>query len=89
MLNGCWCLSLYEFPEMLCFGLNRVGRIRDTALALLFDDFTMIGVAARIADRGWIGSDEIVSWKDGLAGGLGIRLCQHCLDYWSDREGRR
>ena len=85
MLNGCWCPSFYEFPETLCFDLNSVGGIRDTALALLFDDCPMIGVAARIDSRRWVGSDEIMSWKDGLAGGLGIRPCRYCLNSWCDR----
>ena len=89
MLNGCWRPSLYDFPQMLCFGLNSVGGIIDTALALLFDDFPRIGVAARIAGRRWVGSDESLSWKDGLAGGLSIRPCQYCLNSWCDSEGRR
>ena len=85
MLNGCWCPSLYEFPEMLCFDLDSVGGIRDTSLALLSDDRPLIGVAARIDSHRWIGNDKIMSWKDGLAGGLDNRPCQHCLDSWCDR----
>ena len=89
MLNGCCWPSFYESSEMLCFDLNSVGGIRDTALALLFDGCPNIGVAARTASRRWVGSDEIMSRKNGLAGGLGIRSRQYCLNSWCDRQGRR
>ena len=70
---------------MLCSDLNSVGGIRDTTLALLFDGCPVVGVAARIASRRWVGVDEFVNWKDGLACGLGTRPCQYCLNSWCDR----